>query len=42
MTMALNQYWYLDLQLDLPSTDIDWALILQIGTKWFKSGGAGS
>ena len=23
MIIALNQYWYLDLELDLPSTDID-------------------
>ena len=26
MIIALNQYWYLDLELDLPSTDIDLAL----------------
>ena len=26
MIITLNQYWYLDLQLDLPSTDIDMVL----------------
>ena len=26
MIIALNQYWYLDLELDLPSTDNDLAL----------------
>ena len=26
MIIALNQYWYLDLELDLPGTDIDLAL----------------